>query len=154
MNEGKRVSARAIIYFEDKIASMYRERDGRTFYTFPGGGREENETEKQCVQREALEEFGLVVKPLKKVYIYESERSIEHFFICEWLAGEFGSGVGEEFQADRNRGVYRPTLIEIEKIPTLPLMPPEVAAAFYEDYLKNGKTLRKGVKRIKGSFKK
>lgn len=153
MNE-KRVSARAIIYFDDKIVSMYRERDGRVFYTFPGGGKEENETERECVQREVFEEFGLVVEPIKKVYVYENERSIEHFYICKWLAGKFGTGAGEEFQADRNRGVYRQTLIEIAKIPTLPLMPPEVAEVFAQDYSKNGEALRKRARKILGHYKK
>ena len=117
----KRKRARAIIFFENKIVSMYREFDGRKFYTFPGGGMEEDETEEQCVVREVLEEFGLKVEPIKKVYVYESERSIEHFFLCKQISGKFGTGKGEEFQENRNRGIYRPCLIEISEIPPLPL---------------------------------
>ena len=37
----KRESSRAIIFRDGAMVSMYRERDGRTFYTFPGGGMEE-----------------------------------------------------------------------------------------------------------------
>jgi len=37
--------------------------------------------------------------------------------------------------------VYIPKLIEIDDIPNLPLMPPEVASSFYEDYTNNGPTL-------------
>lgn len=142
----KRKRARAIIFFEDKIVSMYREFEGRIFYTFPGGGMEGNETEEECVKREVLEEFGMNVNPIKKVYVYENDISVEHFYVCEWISGEFGTGVGEEFQADRGRGVYKPTLIDISNIPSLPLMPPEVASAFFEDYIKNGKLLRDDVK--------
>lgn len=150
----KRNRTRAIIFFEGKIVSMYREFEGRKYYTFPGGGMEEAETEDECVRREVLEEFGLTVKPIKKVYIYENDISVEHFYICEWLSGEFGSGTGEEFQPDRNRGVYKPTLISISDIPKLPLMPPEVSSVFYEDFSKNGEPLRDEVLKIVGKIRK
>ena len=103
---------------------------------------EDNESEEQCVKREIFEEFGIIVQPIKKVYTYENQISIEHFYLAEWISGEFGSGQGEEFQDDRNNGVYIPKLIEIKDIPNLPLMPPEIAKAFYNDYMRNGKELR------------
>ena len=149
----KRKRTRAIIYFGDKIATMYREKNDRIFYTFPGGGMEENESEEECVVREVMEEFGMTIKPLKKVYTYENQISIEHFYICEWISGEFGSGEGEEYQSDRNNGVYIPKLVNVSDIPSLPLMPPEVAKAFYEDYVKYGKMLNNKVKFVSGEIK-
>lgn len=151
--EGKRVRARAIIVHEDKLMAMYRERDSRIFYTFPGGGMETGESEEECVKREVFEEFGIVVKPLKKVYTYENQNSLEHFYLAKWISGEFGSGEGEEFQENRNNGLYVPKFIEISDIPNLPLMPPEVAAAFYEDFMKNGAELRADVKFITGEIR-
>ena len=151
--EEKRVRARAIIIHENKIVSMYRERQGRVFYTFPGGGMEANESEEECVKREVFEEFGIVVKPIKKVYTYENKNNIEHFYVAEWISGEFGSGQGEEFQENRNNGIYIPKFIEISDIPNLPLMPPEVASALYDEYMKNGKKLGSEVKFIFGEIK-
>ena len=151
--EEKRARARAIIIHEGKMVSMYRERQGRVFYTFPGGGMEGTETEEECVKREVFEEFGLIVKPIKKVYTYENKNSIEHFYIADWLSGEFGSGEGEEFEENRNNGVYIPKLIDISDIPNIPLMPPEVASAFYDEYTKNGKDLRNDVKFMVGEIK-
>ena len=46
-----------------------------------------------------------------------------------------------------------PMFIKISEIPNLPLMPPEVAQAFYEDYMKNGKDLRCDVKFLVGEIK-
>ncbi len=149
----KRIRVRAIIIKEGKLVSMYRERQERVFYTFPGGGIEENETEEECVKREVLEEFGLVIRPIGKKYTYENQNSIEHFYTAEWISGEFGTGKGEEFQENRNNGVYVPTLIEISDIPNLPVMPPEVAESFYADYMKNGEKLRKDVKCIVGKIR-
>ena len=153
MTNEKRIRTRAIIIYEDKLLSMYRERDGRIFYTFPGGGMEENETVEECVVREVFEEFGIKIKPVSKVYTYETKNSIEHFYVAEWISGDFGTGDGEEFKGDITKGVYIPKMIEISEIPNLPLMPPDVATSFYEDYLRNGKTLRNNVKHIAGEIK-
>ena len=146
MINAKKSRARAIIFSNGKLVTMYREKAGRIFYTFPGGGIEENETEQECVAREVLEEFGLVVEPLKKVYIYENQVNIEAFYLCKWISGEFGLGKGEEYDADRNGGVYRPTLMNIEDIFTLPLMPPQVAKACFEDYKIFGENLSNEIK--------
>ena len=145
MENNKRERSRAIIIRDGKLVAMYRNKNDRIFYTFPGGGMEGNETEHECVVREAYEEFGLTVKPIKKVYYYENEISIEHFYICEWISGEVGDGSGEEYQSDRNNGVYIQSLIDIDELPNLPLMPPEVAEAFYNDYKQNGESLRDDV---------
>lgn len=154
MENTKRERARAIIVRDNKMVAMYREKSDRIFYTFPGGGMEGNETEEECVIREVFEEFGLTVKPIKKVYDYENEISIEHFYVCEWIDGEVGNGAGEEYQPDRNNGVYEQRLIEISDIPHLPLMPPEVASAFYTDYMQNGDSIRDDVLSINASMKR
>lgn len=148
----KRNRARAIVMIDDKIVAMYREKDGRVYYTFPGGGMENTETEVECVKREVLEEFGMIVEPIKKVYSYENEISVEHFYIAKHISGEFGSGEGEEYQPDRNKGIYIPKLIDIKEIPNIPLMPPEIAKAFFEDYTKNGSDIRNDVLVIKANL--
>lgn len=148
----KRSRARAIVIMDEKIVVMYRERDGRIYYTFPGGGMENNETEEECVRREVLEEFGMIVEPIKKVYSYENEISVEHFYVAKYVSGEFGSGEGEEFQADRNRGVYIPKMIGIKEIPNLPLMPPEIAKVFFDDYTANGENVRNDVLVVKANM--
>lgn len=149
MKIAKRKRARAIIVNNDKLVSMYREFEDRSFYVFPGGGMENDETEEECVIREVYEEFGIMVKPIKKVYVYENEKSIEYFYLCEWISGEFGTGEGEEFDINSNKqGVYIPELIEISSIPSLPLMPKEVADSFYNDYIANGLNLRNDIKHI------
>jgi len=145
----KRKRSRAIIINDNKLVSMYREFDDRSFYVFPGGGMEGNESEEECVIREVYEEFGITVKPIKKVYVYENEKSVEYFYLCDWVSGEFGTGAGEEFDVNsKKEGVYIPKLIEISDIPNLPLMPTEVAVSFYEDYTNNGLMLRDDIKHI------
>ena len=59
---------RAIIIKNDSILLMKRQKNGKTFYVFPGGMREENETEKECVKRELEEEFGIIIEPKQIIY--------------------------------------------------------------------------------------
>lgn len=148
----QRIRCGGIVFIENKMVSMYREFNNRIYYTFPGGGLEENETEEQCVVREIEEEFGITVQPVKKLYTYNGKKGKEHFFLCEYISGSFGTGNGEEFQGTNIRGVYKPVLIEVKDIPNLPLLPPEVAKQFFEDFMQNGKTIRKNVLHIKNSF--
>lgn len=129
----KRRSCRAIIIDNNSLVTMYREREDRVYYTFPGGGMEDNESYDSCVIRECKEEFGINVEPVKHVYTYENDKTIQYFYLCNWIDGELGSGEGEEFQADRNRGVYMPTMMPLTEMSNLPLMPPEVAKALVED---------------------
>lgn len=113
---------------------MYREKNGRVYYTFPGGGMNDGESEEACVKRECLEEFGITVQPIKKLYEYEDTKPFKTIFLCKWTAGELWTGNGEEFEADRNKGVYIPMQIDVEKILSLPLVPSEVAKEVYDDY--------------------
>ena len=129
----KRESCRAIVFIDGKLVTMRRVKDGRLYYTFPGGGLEKGEDPKDCVVRECIEEFGITVEPIKRLYVYENENTRQYFYLCNYISGEFGSGVGEEFQDDRNKGEYVPTLMSVANIYNLPLMPPEVASAVAED---------------------
>lgn len=151
--EEKRIRVGAIIINDGKIVSMYREREDRIYYTFPGGGKEENETEEEGAKREVFEEFGMIVELIKKVYTYERKNCIEHYYLAKWIGGEFGTGEGEEYEENQTNGVYIPKWIEISDIPNLPLMPPEIATAFYEDYQKNGTKIRDDVKVLFGEIR-
>ncbi|MCL2528617.1 MAG: NUDIX domain-containing protein [Defluviitaleaceae bacterium] len=86
-----RVSSRAIIIDNDKIL-LNCFGDG-LYYNFPGGGIEKNETAKQAVVREVLEESGLAVdagalvfsleyEPFNCNYCYGKGHHISFFFRC------------------------------------------------------------------------
>ena len=149
----KRKSCRAIIVDDNKLVAMYREKNNKVYYTFPGGGIEDNETELDCVKRECIEEFGIIVEPVRKLYILEDEKSIQNFYLCNWISGTLGDGEGEEF-SDPSRGVYIPSLIPFENIKSLPLVPPEIKDAVLKDYDTENKNFDKvkTVEVFKSSF--
>jgi len=86
-----RVSSRAIIINDDKILLICF--GNGLYYNFPGGGIEKNETAKQAVVREVLEESGLSVdvgelvfsleyEPFNSNYKHGESHHISFFFRC------------------------------------------------------------------------
>ncbi|MDO5557850.1 MAG: NUDIX domain-containing protein [Clostridia bacterium] len=144
----KRESARAIIIEENQMVVMYREKQNMIYYVFPGGGLEENEDIKDCVIREVKEEFGIDVEPLKEVYLYEDSSTIQHFFTCTWKNGALGTGDGEEFQGNMEKGIYIPMLIDINRLTGVNLLPEKVTKQLCKDLEKYGKDLRDNIKII------
>ena len=103
----ERIRVAGIVKIDDGYAFMHRKnvikrKDFQEYYTFPGGGLEENETLEEGVIREIKEEFGISVKVIKKLYEMYSEKfnQREYFFLCEYEGGIFGTGTGPEFSGD------------------------------------------------------
>ena len=144
----KRVSCRAIIFDNDNLLTMYREKNGTKYYSFAGGGIENNETNEECVIREVKEEFGIDVEVEKLVYVIESLDAKQYFYLCRWIDGEFGSGTGEEFCENYQYGLYLPQLVSINKLKRIDLKPPEIAKKLIEDLDKYGISLSNEVYNI------
>ena len=81
----KKIASRALIIKDSKVAVLYsRKYDA---YITPGGGVEENEKLEQACIREAKEETGIVIKPIKHFAVldcnYSKIRIVHNYFICE-----------------------------------------------------------------------
>ena len=143
----KRTSCRAIVFIDGKIVLMYREKNGLKYYSLPGGGIDEGETEEACVVREVREEFGIEVSPIRKVYYYENETTKQPVYLCKYVGGEFGSGDGEEYERFNANNIYIPKLVNLNKL-DVPLFPPELSERLIDDYKKFGFELNKTFKEI------
>lgn len=138
-----RIRVAGIIPMEDGFALMHRvgvikRKDYQEYYTFPGGGLEENETLEQGVIREIKEEFGIDVEVVKKLYEMNSEKfnQKEYFFLCKYVGGKFGTGDGPEYNNDPkyiDSGKFIPEIINKEDVKTLLLLPTEIRDKFVED---------------------
>ena len=139
----ERTRVAAILKMENGYAFMHRKdvikrKDYQEYYTFPGGGLEENETPQEGVIREIEEEFGIKVKVIKKLYEIKSEKfnQLEIFYLCEYISGTFGTGTGPEFSNDPKHidsVKYLPEIIPQDKIKDILLFPQNVAKMFLED---------------------
>ena len=132
----ERTRVAGIIFIDGKIALMHRKDvlkrpEMPEYYTIPGGGLEEGETEEEGTKREIKEEFGIEVKIVKKLYEMKSTKfnQKEIFYLCEYISGKFGTGQGPEFSNDpkyKDSGKYIPELVEKENIKNINLLPPEI----------------------------
>jgi len=115
--------AAAIIIKENSIALIQRQREGRTYHVFPGGGIEVGETPEQAVVREVLEELGLEVNVaalIAKVYYRRAHetRTNQFYFRVHILGGTFGTGTGPEMQGlyPPQSGTYHPVWMPIAQL--------------------------------------
>ncbi|MDP3130627.1 MAG: NUDIX domain-containing protein [Bacillota bacterium] len=83
-DQPRRTACRGVVVKDGKILVVHSPK--LDIYTLPGGGREENETLAQCVEREVAEETGVCVKagPEACVVIEYFTDSIweSHYFPC------------------------------------------------------------------------
>lgn len=143
----ERTRVAGIIFIDGKIALMHRKDvlkrpEMPEYYTIPGGGLEEGETEEEGTKREIKEEFGIEVKIVKKLYEMKSTKfnQKEIFYLCEYISGKFGTGQGPEFLNDpkyKDSGKYIPELVEKENIKNINLLPPEIKEKIITD-IENG----------------
>lgn len=143
-----RISCRSVIFKDNQVVLIYRERDGEQYYVFPGGKIENNETKEECIVRECKEELGLEVSVNKYIYEVKGEDFIQHFFLCNWLSGEIGTGDEEEYQQDRKGGLQVPMLINIEDLSKLNIVSPPIIKQLLEDINNHGLMLDNDVKTI------
>ena len=137
-----RIRLAGILQMDDGFAFMHRvgvkNHPVGDYYTFPGGGREGEESFEDGVKREIKEEFGIEVEVQKLLYEkHDGERSKdEYFYLCKYVSGEFGTGDGPEFNNDpkyADRGQYIPEIIKREDLEKIVLLPYDVRDMFIED---------------------
>ena len=87
----KNSRAAAIIIHNGSLLLMYRKKDNKTYYAFPGGTVEPSEKPEETVLREVYEETSLQVnlgKLLYHIQIIDGQTSKdEYFYLCEYVAG-------------------------------------------------------------------
>ena len=143
----KRIRVAGIIPMRDGFAFMHRigvqNHPIGDYYTFPGGGKEENETLEEGTIREIKEEFGINVEVIEKIYEMDNseQNKKEYFFLCKYIDGEFGTGTGPEYSGNpeySHRGIYKPEIVSKQDVEKITLLPFEIRDKFIND-IKLGK---------------
>ncbi len=130
----KRISCRGIIFSENRLYVLKRRKKRKEewveYYSIPGGGLEEGETLEECVLRELKEELSVTCKILGYLGQVEEENSIQYFFHCEKVEGEYCLG-GEEKERNSTQNFYELTTIDSNNLSDYPI--------FYTDMIEKAK---------------
>lgn len=83
-----RLTARGVVIKDDKILLMERWRNGKHYYSIPGGGIESDETAEQAVVREFAEETSCVVNISRQLYNFDHMGNHHLIFLGDYVSGD------------------------------------------------------------------
>lgn len=119
----QRVSA--IIVNDKKILLIHRIKNNTEYYVFPGGGKEEGESDNDAVKREVKEETNLDVENIKFAFddteILPNGDSNKFYFVA--VSDGEPKLIGPELEDFSPSNYYNPEWIELKKIKDLTLFP-------------------------------
>lgn len=117
-----RNAAKALIIKDGKMLAIKIKDGNEEWYIMPGGGQETEEVLPQTVQREVLEEMGILVEVKDLVFVIEGVHGeafhrVDLVFLCEYL------GIQEDVEriCDTNQAGFE--WLDISTLNTSPLYP-------------------------------
>jgi mutator protein MutT len=116
--------AAAVIVRDGQILLMHRLKDGREYYSFPGGSVEEGETPEQAVRREIQEEFTLDIVSEKLLLEMESMGKYGYYYLVRQFTGVPTLG-GEEKRIMTRENQYHPAWKPVAELRELGILYPE-----------------------------
>lgn len=131
---------RSVIIKDNKLLLIKRTKKDLVYWVIPGGGVEENETNKEALTRECEEELGVKIE-IKELLLEmfsgkpATEGQKEFFYLCDIIDGILGSGQGPEFQQNSSYvGDYNIEWININGLKEINLKPEEIKELIYQKY--------------------
>ena len=126
----RRVRAGVVVVEDGRVALIKRVREGRTYYTVPGGGVEPGETVEQAAIREAREELGLEVALTGLLATLEFA-GVHHYYRADAIGGELGTGTWPDHAARdaverEKRGTYEAMWVDVDRLAELDVRPREL----------------------------
>jgi ADP-ribose pyrophosphatase YjhB (NUDIX family) len=130
-------AARAIIFENNKILVMHREKYGSQYFTLVGGRVNEGETLEQALVREVKEETGLDVIAGRQVFIekHQAPYNEQYIYLCQVgphadVAIQDSSEEGFMNRLDAN--IHTPLWVDIQAFAKLSFRTPQLQAAILQ----------------------
>lgn len=132
--------AAAVVIYDNNLLVMYRKRDNKEYFVFPGGGIEPDETLEQAVVREIDEETSIKIKVKRQIYEFIHDNGdIHYYFLCDYIKGipELRQNTNEYRESLQGINFYKPVWLPLSDIQNTTLYPDDAKNALLSD-LKNG----------------
>lgn len=136
MNMIKKTGRAIIFNNSDEIITIKRTKYNefneiiKEYYTLPGGHLEKDESFEEATIREVKEELGIDVNIIKEVMSFYNEdlKQDEKFFLCKYVSGNIGTGIGEEWENQDyiKYGKYEIVYLNVNKLEEYNLLPIEI----------------------------
>ena len=125
MPDPKSITARAIVIQNNNILLIERHKQGKHYFSIPGGRIEPGETPEMALVREIHEETTLEIAPLREVFTLIGGDPEHHIFLCEYVSGTPKLHKDSNELAETKKGIssYEPKWIPLEDLPGLELAP-------------------------------
>lgn len=126
--------AAGVILKDNTVLTFWRYRDGREYYTLPGGTMEEGEEIEETLIREIFEETNLHVLGAEKLFDYENpfgSARTDHYFLITEFSGDIKLGAPELFKLSRNN-IFRPEWIPVDELENKQLQPTAIIPQLLE----------------------
>jgi len=139
-----RSRAGAIVFRDNNILLMYRQKNYKNYYTFPGGTIESNETITEAVVREVQEETSITITVNYVIYHLKINNIIldnnilgtksEYLVLCDYISGTPAlNSNAVEHKRKNNNNIYKPMWVPIYELKKLLLYPLEIRDLLFED---------------------
>ena len=142
------IIARGLVFRDQQMLAIRRNRGGEDYYVLPGGHLEAGETIQDACVREVMEETGVTVRPFRELYKYwyidkhDRGDGYQSFMVCDYCSGEPHETDAEEYtMPNRITGTYHPTWINVADLPHLDVRPAVLKKQLLKDLRKKGTRL-------------
>ncbi len=120
--------AAVVLLNDKKVALIERYRQGKHYFTFPGGHVEDGESPEQAALREAEEELGLRVTIQRLLAVIWWQGHPQYYYLVEADKDVLGVGKGEEMVGVHpEKGSYTPIWMNVDDLLYQPVLPRPMA---------------------------
>ena len=115
-----RQCVRAIVFKDDKLLAMKRDKFGMRYHTLVGGGVDLGEDAETALRRELLEETGLEVGQIRLVWVEDAGDLFgeQYVYLCEYMGGEpqLASTSEEALISALGKNLFEPVWLPVSEL--------------------------------------
>ncbi len=119
-------AVRAIIFKDNNLLVIKRNKFGKEYYTLPGGGVDLGETTDQALAREMREETGLALGLARPVFVEQAgePHGVQYIYLVDYVSGEpkLDPSSDEAVIGAAGKNTYEPMWLPTAKLAEVPFV--------------------------------